>query len=153
MSSTFQKKLQQDRNNEKTSNAGLRWDAEDDKFLQDSAEKGLIIGEIAETLKRTEGSIKTRLVITVLNKKQEVPSVDVGELCKKYGISEDDLAQYEQRKKQREDKRQKKTNYRENDNSFPSNDLAEVFDGLTQLNNKIDKLLESNRDILKACKK
>lgn len=153
MSSTFQKKLQQDRNNERTSNAGLRWDTEDDKFLQDSAESGRTIAEIAETLKRTDGSIKTRLVITVLNKKQETPTINVNELCKKYGILEDDLTQYEQRKKQREDKRQKKTTYRENDNSFPSNDLAEVFDGLSQINNKMDKLLEGNREILKACKK
>lgn len=152
MSSTFQKKLQQDRSNEETSNAGLRWEAEDDKYLQESAASGVSISDIAKKLKRTEGSIKTRLVITVLNKKDET-TTPVEELCKKYGISLSDLTQYEQRKKQREDRRQKKTAYRDSDNGFPSGDLAEILDGLTQLNNKMDKLLEGNRDILKSVKK
>lgn len=151
MSSTFQKKLQQDRNNEETSNAGLRWEAEDDKYLQESAASGVSISDIAKKLKRTEGSIKTRLVITVLNKKDET-TTPVEELCKKYGISQSDLTQYEQRKKQREDRRQKKTTYRDSDNGFPSGDLAEILEGLTQLNNKMDKLLEGNRDILKLVK-
>lgn len=152
MSSTFQKKLQQDRSNQETSNAGLRWEAEDDKYLQESAVDGVSISDIAKKLKRTEGSIKTRLIITVLNIRDET-STPTEELCKKYGISQSDLTQYEQRKKQREDRRQKKTIYRDNDNGFPSGDLAEVLDGLTQLNNKMDKLLESNRDILKSVKK
>jgi len=85
MSSTFQKKLQQDRSNEETSNAGLRWEADDDKYLQESAASGVSISDIAKKLKRTEGSIKTRLVITVLNKKDET-TTHVEELCKKYGI-------------------------------------------------------------------
>ena len=151
MSSTFQKKLQRDRTNEQTANAGLKWDPEDDKYLLESSKNGVSISDIAKHLKRTEGSIKTRLVITVLNKRDET-STPVEELCKKYGISQSDLTQYEQRKKQREDRRQKKTVYRDNDNGFPSGDLAEVLDGLTQLNNKMDKLLDSNRDILKSVK-
>lgn len=150
--STFQKKLQIDRNNEETSNAGLKWDKDDDNYLTENAKNGMSIDELAKNLKRTEGSIKTRLVITVLNIRDET-STPTEELCKKYGISQSDLTQYEQRKKQREDRRQKKTIYRDNDNGFPSGDLAEVLDGLTQLNNKMDKLLESNRDILKSVKK
>ena len=64
--STFQKKLQQDRSNERTSNAGLKWDPEDDKYLLTNAKNGVDISEIAVNLKRTEGSIKTRIIINVL---------------------------------------------------------------------------------------
>ena len=69
--STFQKKLQQDRSNEKTSNAGLKWDSEDDKYLLENAKNGTDIKEIALALKRTEGSIKTRIIINILNKCDE----------------------------------------------------------------------------------
>ena len=61
--SSFQKKLQQDRSNVNTSNAGLKWDPEDDKYLLDNVKMGADIREIALSLKRTEGSIKTRIII------------------------------------------------------------------------------------------
>ena len=95
--STFQKKLQKDRTNEQTANAGLKWDPEDDKYLLDSSKNGVSISEIAKHLKRTEGSIKTRLVINILNCCNEDKN-NVDELCTLYNISPKEIQTYEQKK-------------------------------------------------------
>ena len=150
--STFQKKLQQDRSNEKTSNAGLRWDPEDDKFLLESAKSGIEISEIANSLKRTEGSIKTRIIINVLNivgdDKQKLPDV-----CKNYNITEEDVRTYISKKEQRETRKQAKNTYEKKSNFPSNNDFVEILEGLSLINKKLDTLTDKNNDILKKLNK
>jgi hypothetical protein len=146
--STFQKKLQKDRTNEQTANAGLKWDPEDDKYLLDSSKNGVNISDIAKNLKRTEGSIKTRLVINILNICNEDKN-NADELCTLYNISSKEIETYEQKKEQRE----KKKNFKNDKNlAFPSPDLVEVFEGLTQINKKLDTVMENQCTILKKLK-
>ena len=147
--STFQKKLQRDRTNEHTANAGLKWDQADDAYLLESSKNGVSISDIAKHLKRTEGSIKTRLVINILNNCSE-DKKDLDELCTLYNISPKDVSTYEEKKEQRE----KKKNARNNDksNTFPSSDLLELYEGLSQVNKKLDTVLENQCTILKKMK-
>jgi|TARA_Y100000389_G_scaffold203935_1_gene254172 predicted transcriptional regulator len=150
--STFQKKLQQDRSNEKTSNAGLKWDSEDDKYLLENAKNGTDIKEIALALKRTEGSIKTRIIINILsmigNDRNKLSN-----MCSEYNVTEDDVSIYEQKKEQREQKRLGRPSYQyEKKNSFPSSETAEMLEGLSHLNQKMDSLMEKMNDVLKKMK-
>tara|TARA_Y100000389_G_scaffold47178_1_gene42236 strand:- start:2975 stop:3421 length:447 start_codon:yes stop_codon:yes gene_type:complete len=147
--STFQRKLQKDRTNEETSNAGLKWESADDTYLLDSSKNGISITDIAKHLKRTEGSIKTRLVINILNNCNE-NKTDLEELCTLHNISSREVANYEQKKEQREKKKVTRPN--EKSSGFPSSDLLEVCDGLSQLNKKLDTVLENQCTILKKIK-
>lgn len=147
--STFQKKLQKDRTNEETANAGLKWEAEDDTYLLESSKNGVSITDIAKHLKRTDGSIKTRLVINILNICSENKE-DLEELCTLHNISSKDVSNYEQKKNQREKKKVSRPN--EKSFSFPSSDFVEVYDGLSQLNKKLDTVLENQCTILKKIK-
>lgn len=147
--STFQKKLQRDRTNEQTANAGLKWDPEDDKYLLESSKNGVSISDIAKYLKRTEGSIKTRLVINILNNCNN-NKTDLEELCTLYNISSKEVSTYEQKKEQREKKKSTRNN--EKSSGFPSSDLLELYEGLSQVNKKLDTVLENQCTILKKIK-
>ena len=147
--STFQKKLQRDRTNEQTANAGLKWDSEDDKYLLESSKNGVPISDIAKHLKRTEGSIKTRLVINILNNCNS-DKTDLEELCTLYNISSKEVSTYEQKKEQREKKKSVRNN--EKSTGFPSSDLLELYEGLSQVSKKLDTVLENQCTILKKMK-
>ena len=147
--STLQRKLQKDRTNEETSNAGLKWETTDDTFLLESSKNGISITDIAKHLKRTEGSIKTRLVINILNNCNE-NKAELEELCTLHNISSREVANYEQKKEQREKKKVTRPN--EKSSGFPSTDLLEVYEGLSQLNKKIDTILDNQCTILKKIK-
>lgn len=146
--STFQKKLQKDRTNEQTANAGLKWDPEDDKYLLESSKNGSSISDIAKHLKRTEGSIKTRLVINILNNCSE-DKKDLEELCTLYNISSKEVSNYEQKKEQRE---KKKAFRNDKQSSFPSSDLLELYEGLSRMDKKLDTVLDNQCTILKKMK-
>lgn len=151
--STFQKKLQNDRHNEKTSNAGLKWEPDDDRYLLDNAKQGVKIQDIALALKRTEGSIKTRIIINILGMTSSDKS-NIPQLCQEYGVTTDDIAVYEEKKAQREEKRNTRGNYHyDKKNSFPSNDTAEILEGLSHLNNKMDTLLDKFNDLSRKVNK
>lgn len=145
--STFQKKLQRDRTNEQTANAGLKWDPEDDKYLLESSKSGVNITDIAKHLKRTEGSIKTRLVISAIAK-SEKDKVDIVEVCSEYGITQEDVKTYQQKKQNREERRNNQ-NRQDKSNSFPSGEMAEILQALTMMSNKLDSVVESCKTILK----
>lgn len=147
--STFQRKLQKDRTNEQTSNAGLKWEAADDAYLLESSKNGISVTDIAKYLKRTEGSIKTRLVINILNSSNE-NKTDIEELCTLHNISSKEVTNYEQKKDQRE--RKKTTRPTEKSQGFPSTDFVELYEGLSQLNKKLDTVLENQCTILKKIK-
>jgi len=147
--STFQKKLQKDRTNEQTSNAGLKWETVHDTYLLESSKNGISITDIANHLKRTEGSIKTRLVINIINNSNENKAV-LEELCTLHNISSKEVSNYEQKKEQREKKKVTRPN--EKSSGFPSSDLVELYDGLSQLNKKLDTVLENQCTILKKIK-
>ena len=122
---------------------------EDDKYLLESSKSGVTITDIAKHLKRTEGSIKTRLVINILNNCNTDKS-DLEELCSLHNISSKEVTTYELKKEQREKKKSVRSN--EKPSGFPSSDILELYEGLSQVNKKIDTVLENQCTILKKMK-
>lgn len=68
MSATFLETMRELRKNPETSKSGLKWlDQEDDELL-DKVKEGISIEDIAKDLKRTPGSIKTRILLNAVKK-------------------------------------------------------------------------------------
>lgn len=143
---TFQKKLQKDRTNEETANAGLKWDIEDDKYLLESATNKVSVSEIAKTLKRTEGSIKTRIIINILSKCDETRS-NLDSLCNQYNIERKDVDVYLQKKDLREKKKTQRI--QKSNSSFPSEERVEILQALTHMDKKLNMLDEKISTVLK----
>ena len=144
--STFQKKLQQDRKNEETANAGLKWSADDDKYLIDSASAKVPLNEIAKYLKRTEGSIKTRIIINILSKCDD-NRTNLDSLCTQYNIDSKDVEVYLQKKELREKKKTQRI--QKNNSSFPSEERVEILQALTHMDKKLHMLDDKLSTILK----
>lgn len=143
---TFQKKLQKDRTNEETSNAGLKWDIEDDKYLLESATNKVSVSEIAKTLKRTEGSIKTRIIINILSKCDETRT-NLDSLCTQYNVEQKDVNLYLQKKDLREKKKTQRI--QKSNSSFPSEERVEILQALTHMDKKLNMLDDKLSTILK----
>jgi hypothetical protein len=143
---TFQKKLQKDRTNEETANAGLKWDIEDDKYLLESASNKVSVSEIAKTLKRTEGSIKTRIIINILSKCDD-NRTNLDSLCNQYNIDIKDVEVYLQKKDLREKKKTQRI--QKNNSSFTSEERVEILQALTLMDKKLNNLDDKLSTILK----
>ena len=74
---------------------------------------------------------------------------DLEELCTLYNISPKDVSTYEE-KRTRLSKKPAKNN--DKSNTFPSSDLLELYEGLSQVNKKLDTVLENQCTILKKMK-
>lgn len=100
----FQEMLKEQRLNPETSRAGLKWEAAEDKTLLEKVDQGVSFEEIAKLLQRTEGSIKTRLITYAIGKMEKNNS-SVEEVSALVKISVEDIEDYQQKKKQRDEKR------------------------------------------------
>jgi hypothetical protein len=98
----FQEKLRKQRENPETSRAGLKWEAEEDTALVDKINEGGSYTEIAKQLQRTEGSIKTRLIIKALALVDEDHSITLDEAAERYRITTQDIQLYQANKKKRQ---------------------------------------------------
>jgi hypothetical protein len=98
----FQEKLRKQRENPETSRAGLKWDQDEDDALIDKINEGASYADIAKQLQRTEGSIKTRLIIRALNLVEEDHSITIEEAVGKYKISVQDIQLYQANKRKRQ---------------------------------------------------
>jgi len=98
----FQEKLSEQRKNPETARAGLKWSNEEDNCLLDDIREGIIIDDIAKKLKRTPGSIKTRLTIKAINCLSTNPDKSEEDINEEFGISMKDISDYETTKKNRE---------------------------------------------------
>jgi hypothetical protein len=98
----FQEKLRKQRENPETSRAGLKWETEEDNVLIDKIKEELSFSEIARQLQRTEGSIKTRLIIRALNLVEEDHSITLEDAAKKYKITIQDIQLYQANKRKRQ---------------------------------------------------
>lgn len=98
----FQEKLRKQRENPETSRAGLKWEQDEDDALVDKINQGITFGEIAKQLQRTEGSIKTRLIIRALNLVDEDHSITLEEAAGRYKITTQDIQLYQANKRKRQ---------------------------------------------------
>lgn len=98
----FQEKLRKQRENPETSRAGLRWETEEDNSLIDKINEGMSFSDIAKVLQRTEGSIKTRLIVKALLLVDDDHSITLDEAASKFKITTQDIQLYQANKKKRQ---------------------------------------------------
>jgi hypothetical protein len=98
----FQEKLRKQRENPETSRAGLKWEQDEDDALVDKINEGTSYADIAKQLQRTEGSIKTRLIIRALNLVEEDHSITIEDAAAKYKINIQDIQLYQANKRKRQ---------------------------------------------------
>jgi hypothetical protein len=98
----FQEKLRKQRENPETSRAGLKWETEEDNALVDKINEGVSFTEVAKQLQRTEGSIKTRLIVKALALVDEDHSITLDDAASRYKITTQDIQVYQANKKKRQ---------------------------------------------------
>ena len=98
----FQEKLRKQRENPETSRAGLKWEIEEDNVLIDKIKEELSFSEIAKQLQRTEGSIKTRLIVKALTLVDEDHSITLEEAASRFKITTQDIQVYQANKRKRQ---------------------------------------------------
>ena len=123
----FQEKLRKQRENPETSRAGLKWEQDEDDALVDKINEGISYGEIAKQLQRTEGSIKTRLIIKALSLVDEDHSITLEDAAARYKITTQDIQLYQANKRKRQ--------FGRNVN-HPVN-LQMIYSLLLEINNKL----------------
>ena len=100
--SMYQEKLRKQRENPETSRAGLKWEIEEDNALLNKIEENVTIEDIAKTLQRTAGSIKTRLIVKALALIDEDHSITIDQAAEKYKITIQDIQLYQANKRKRQ---------------------------------------------------
>jgi hypothetical protein len=98
----YQEKLRKQRENPETSRAGFKWDTDEDNKLVESVSENISFEEIAKSLKRTVGSIKTRLIVKALTLIDEDHSITLEQAAVKYNITIEDIQLYQANKKKRQ---------------------------------------------------
>jgi len=105
MPSRFQEMLKTRRENEETSRVGLKWDDGEDDQMLSLIRAGTSREDVAGVLHRTPGSIKTRLIITALNKMND-DQLSLDQAAQYVCLDEKDITEYLEKKEQRINKRQ-----------------------------------------------
>jgi hypothetical protein len=98
----FQEKLRKQRENPETSRAGLKWETEEDNVLIDKIKEEVSFSEIARQLQRTEGSIKTRLIVKALSLVDDDHSITLEEAASRFKITTQDIQVYQANKNKRQ---------------------------------------------------
>jgi len=98
----FQEKLRKQRENPETSRAGLRWEQDEDDALVDKINEGVSYADIAKQLQRTEGSIKTRLIIKALALVDDDHSITLETAANKFKITTQDIQLYQANRRKRQ---------------------------------------------------
>lgn len=98
----FQEKLRKQRENPETCRAGLKWETEEDNALLDKINEGVSFGDISKQLQRTEGSIKTRLIVKALALVDEDHSITLDDASARFKVTTQDIQVYQANKKKRQ---------------------------------------------------
>jgi hypothetical protein len=139
MPSRFQDMLKSQRQNTETSRAGLKWEQDEDDSLLKMLQEGVSLADIAKSLQRTEGSIKTRLTVYAINK-MEKENISLQQVSELIGLTEKDILDYQERKAVREERRHKKSNTPKRPTNVTNGD---IYDLLMVINKNLESLLFS----------
>jgi hypothetical protein len=137
--------LKSQRENPETSRAGLKWDDDEENQLLSLVSSGESLADIAKTLQRTEGSIKTRLIVYAISK-MENDNLSISQVCEMVNLAPEDITDYQQKKQQREDRiRQRKATVPRvspvQHSKRPTNVTnADIYDLLLNVNRSLQKL-------------
>ena len=139
MPSRFQEMLKIQRQNTETSRAGLKWEPDEDDRLLNMLSEGTSLADIAKSLQRTEGSIKTRLTVYAINK-MEKENMTIEQVSELVGLTDKDITDYQDRKAMRDERRQKKHRAPKKPDNATNND---IYDLLLNINKNLTTLLAS----------
>lgn len=168
-------RLKELRSDDTTAKAGMRWTREEDDYLQSYVSKFVrvnkngLIGEeeldtIAAHLHRTHGAIKLRNLKNAVMYLNGLPSEDVENVAKMYGVSSDDLTAFiettkikeERTKEAKERTAQKKASVAPHPSAITKSDVQELFAVMNGMKESVQKLtievvrLQSEISSLKA---
>lgn len=141
--------LKNQRQNTETSRAGLKWEANEDDQMLSLVSEGKSLTDVARVLQRTEGSIKTRLIIYALNR-MENDSLSLQQAAEMVNLQESDITEYLEKKQAREDRiKNKKLNgggtRRPQQRRLPERPVnvtnGDIYDLLLSVNRSLETLL------------
>jgi len=131
MQSRFQEMLKVQRQNQETARVGLKWEADELDHLMKMVNEGQSTQDIAKTLQRTEGSIRTRLILNAISKMED-ENLSIEDAANLLKISVTDIQEYTDKRTQRIEKKKRKP--------F-SNNINDVYSLLVAVNKKLDTLI------------
>ena len=129
--------LRKQRQIEETARAGLKWDAEEDSKLLSMLAENASFADIAKTLQRTEGSIRTRLILYAIQK-MDKENFSLEQVAEMVHISEQDITEYQEKKALRDSHRQNKQRLPKRPLNVTNND---IYDILLSVNRSLETLL------------
>ncbi len=139
--------LKNQRQSNETSRAGLKWEPNEDDQMLSLVSEGKSVTDIAKVLQRTEGSIKTRLVIYALNRMQN-DSLSLAQAAEMINLQESDITEYQEKKQAREERlKTKKLTPRKSQMRLPERPAnvtnADIYDLLLSMNRCLENLSRS----------
>lgn len=141
MPSRFQEMLKNQRQNPETGRAGLKWDTEEENQLLSLVANGQSVADIAKSLQRTEGSIRTRLIMYAINK-MENDNLSLQQVCEMVHLSESEVIDYQQKKQAREDRFKQKKTFKAQQLKRPANITnTDIYDLILSMNRNLESVL------------
>lgn len=128
--------LKVQRENEETARAGLKWEQEELDQLMKMVGDKVSTAEIAKSLQRSEGSIRTRLILNGVTK-MESDNITMEQASEYINIPVDDIKDYLEKKALRDERRQKKASSPKTPNSVSN---ADIYNLLMNISKKMDSI-------------
>ena len=135
MPSKFQEMLKAQRENEDTARAGVKWEEEEINQLMQMVSNKISTVDIAKSLQRTEGSIRTRLILNGIYR-MDNDNITMESASEYINIPVEDIKKYLEKKALRDERRQKKTFSPKTSNNVSN---AEIYNLLMNISKKIDE--------------
>ncbi len=129
--------LRKQRQNEETARAGLKWDTDEDSKLLSMLEDNVSFADIAKQLQRTEGSIRTRLILYAIQK-MDKENFSLEQVAEMVHLTEQDITEYQEKKALRDSRRQNKPRLPKRPLNVTNND---IYDILLSMNRSLETLL------------
>jgi hypothetical protein len=128
-SSAYKDILKAQREVEATSRAGLKWEKDEDEKLIKMVQDKVDLADIAKSFKRTEGSIRTRLILSSV-RKMEIDNLSLQEAANLFFIPEKDITEYLEKKALREERIAKIKNTKKTGQNVTNSDIYELLQKL-----------------------
>jgi hypothetical protein len=107
MPQKYKDMLKEKQENPETVRFGVKWEKDEDETLLEKVRNGVSLDEIAKVLKRTEGSLRTRLITGAINRMESLNET-LEDVSTDINIPTDEILDYQRRKKIRDEKRLQK---------------------------------------------
>lgn len=126
MPSKFQEMLKVQRENQDTARAGLKWEQGELDQLMAMVEDKVSMVEIAKSLQRSEGSIRTRLILNGIAK-MESDNISMDQASEYINIPVTDIQEYIDKKALRDERRQKRASLPKVPNNVSNADIYNLL--------------------------